>query len=105
LALCPVLFSQDDVTLRPCIELDAGDLEGQGKDTNDPQTPSLFWLGAAAALHGEIALGRVLALDGQLGARVLAKPGRFVFLPDDAVVHDTGRFSLGALLGLVARLP
>jgi hypothetical protein len=104
-ALCPFWFGEGSVALRPCVELDAGELRAKGGDTTNPQTPSLLWLGGGAALHGEIGLGPVLALEGQLGGRVLARPGRFVFLPNDTLAHDTGRFSLGALIGLVVRLP
>jgi hypothetical protein len=104
LALCPFSFTRANSALRPCVELDAGELRGEGDDTTNAQTPSLLWLAGGAALHGELGLGPVLALEGQLGARVLAEPGRFVFLPNDTA-HETGRVSLGALIGLVARLP
>jgi hypothetical protein len=105
LALCPFWFGEGSVALRPCIELDAGELQGKGDDTTNPQTQSLLWLGGGTAVHGEIGLGPVLALEGQLGGRVLARPGRFVFRPNDTLAHDTGRFSVGALIGIVVRLP
>jgi hypothetical protein len=105
LALCPFRFGQGSVALRPCIELDAGELRGKGDDTANPQTQSLLWLGGGAAVHGEVGLGPVLAIEAQLGGRVLARPGRFVFRPNDTLAHDTGRFSVGALIGIVMRLP
>jgi hypothetical protein len=105
LALCPFWFGAGSFALRPCVELDAGELRGKGDETTNPQTPSLLWLGGGAALHGEIALVPVLAVEGQLGGRVLARPGRFVFRPNDTLAHDTGRFSAGALVGVVVRLP
>lgn len=104
LALCPVLYRKQSFSLRPCVELDAGELRGEGDATTNGRTASLFWFGAGTALHAELAFGQVLALNAELGGRVLAQPGEFKFLPD-TLAHDTRRLSLGALLGLVARLP
>jgi hypothetical protein len=82
LALCPVSLTEASLSVRPCLELDLGQLEGRGEDTINAQDPSLLWAAVGPALHLEVALGRSVALEGQLGTRALAKPGsQFLFLP------------------------
>lgn len=90
--------------MRPCVELDLGQLQGKGDNTVNSRTQSVFWAGVGPSAHLEVELGSVLSIEGQLGARILADADDFLFLPDTEV-HDMSRVSYGALLGLVARLP
>ncbi len=103
-AICPLRWRLGVSALRPCVELDLGQLQGRGEDTLNGQTQSLFWLAIGPAAHLEVELGRFFAIEGQLGARVLGDADTFKFLPDTEV-YEMPRISYGGLLGLVARLP
>jgi hypothetical protein len=105
--LCPVGWGERRApSLRACLELDAGKLDGAGSGDGirDPQTQSMPWLAAGAAGRGEWPLAAWLSLEASAGARALLRHDVFLFRPG-TVVHDVPPISAGFALGIVGRMP
>lgn len=105
LTVCPLRWSvSSSLVLRPCVPLELGSLRGIGDNTAADQTQYMPWLGVGAAGRAEYALSRVVRLELEARATVLAWSDRFVFEPD-YVVHDVPRVALGLWIGPVLVQP
>jgi hypothetical protein len=79
---CPWRFPSTGLFgVRPCLELDAGRLRGNGVDVAGAARRSAPWLSAGAQLRAEI-VWRQLQLDVSLAAVVPLWHAHFFFLPD-----------------------
>lgn len=106
LHVCPLHVPvTKSLSLVPCLSGDFGTLHAQGTgDTLNPHHRTMTWVGLGGTARAQLALGPVVALESWLGLRGLPRADTFVFKPD-FVAYDVPHWSLGAGLGVVARLP
>jgi hypothetical protein len=83
--------------LQPCLTLDVGYLwaKGTGARVRNPSEKTMPWIAGGVALSAEYWLGRSVALEAGLGARLLWRRDRF-FLEDDSTVYQVPILSFGA---------
>jgi len=106
LHVCPLrLPVAGSLTLVPCLSGDIGSLRARGTaDTLHPRSRTMTWLALGGTARAEVALGRWVSLESWLGLRGLGRADTFVFKPDFPA-YQVPRWSLGAGLGVTARLP
>jgi hypothetical protein len=101
LSACPLrLGLTAGISLRPCLELDAGALRGTPDETvRNGTRRTMPWLAGGLGLRGELSLGAGLALDASAAGRGLVRHDAFVLRPG-LPVYDVPPLSVGASLGL-----
>jgi hypothetical protein len=96
---CPVLWSWDNLGVRPCLIGDFGRLVAEGYETVDQAEESVFWAALGAAGRGELMLLEdTLLLEIEAGFVVPLSRQRFYFDPDlDVYQIGPGAYVLGGI--------
>jgi len=104
--LCPHAFSVAvRWSLAACGSLEVGELTARGVSTPGGREQRMQWLAFGVAPRAELALGRVVSLEAELGVRGIVRHDRFVFEPDATEVYDVPRFAPHLAVGASARFP
>jgi len=84
-SFCPIRVpAVGRIALRPCAFVEAGALRGEGFDTPDAASATVFWLAGGAALRFEVSVGELVVLGAEGGATLPAFHDRFFFDPGRA---------------------
>jgi hypothetical protein len=103
--LCPHAFELSRrMTLHACALVDVGELTARGR-TENRLVQRMPWVAFGVAPRFGFALGRVFALEGEVGASGVGRHDHFVFQPGAIEVHDVAPISVGARVGFAARIP
>jgi hypothetical protein len=96
---CPVLWSWENLGLRPCVIADFGRLVAEGYETVDGAKESVFWAAMGAAGRAEaLFLEDTLVLEIEAGALFPLSSQRFYFEPSLEVYRiGPGVYALGGI--------
>lgn len=104
--VCPHTFSlAARWSLAACASFEIGELTARGVSTPNRRVQRMPWLSFGVAPRAELALGRVVSLEAEVGLRGIVRHDRFVFEPEATEVYDVPRFAPHLALGASARFP
>jgi hypothetical protein len=103
--LCPHAFEPwKGMTLHACALLEVGELTARGR-TERRLVQRMPWVAFGVAPRIGLSLGRVITLEGEVGASGVTRHDRFVFQPGTVEVHEIPPVLVGARVGVGARFP
>lgn len=84
---CPLRAGSRDLSLRPCLSLEAGRFLASGAGALTSQDHPVFWAAAGAFLSGELRAPETWAARAELGALFPFRRDEFYFDPGHHIVH------------------
>ncbi len=88
LGACPLrIDGPASLAVRPCVDVEVGDLRASGAETKDPAVVHLLWAALGVGVLGEIEPFRRFSLGVEVGATLPLARDRFYFDPDGLTAH------------------
>ena len=100
---CVWRFTTSPLELRPCLVLEGGALFGRGINARNQRRQTMPWLGVGIGALGRMELSGPLALDADVGARLLTVRDRFAF-GDSIEAHQVPVIAWNFSIGLTWRV-